>query len=158
MILAFDVPLSGDMAMFGSRHAEGPTVIGEGAVITGTLSARGRVQIDGTVQGDVKVQGQVSLGPKGRVEGELLADDVTVGGEVRGRVVARAHLHVVATGRLRGEACYASLQVERGAVLEGRTLHGEPDAEPALDAAAGAGPVEPPVQLRPSQRPKAAAS
>jgi cytoskeletal protein CcmA (bactofilin family) len=147
--------------MFGTRHAEGPTVVGEGAVIVGTLSGRGRVQIDGVVEGSVKVQGHVSVGPRGRIEGDLVADDVAVGGEVKGRVVARAHLHVVATGRVRGDMHYGSLQVERGAVLEGRTAHGEP-AEPsalgvAQDTDHDSTPVAEPVPLRASQRPQAAA-
>lgn len=148
--------------MFGGKHAAGPTVVGEGAVIVGTLTARGRVQIDGVVEGSVKVEGQVSVGPKGRVEGDLLADDVAVGGEVKGRVVARGHLHVIASGRVRGDLHYGTLQVERGAVLEGRTLQGEP-AEPSADSAPqdiGNDAVElaEPVQLRASQRPQAAAS
>jgi len=148
--------------MFGGKHAEGPTVVGEGAVIVGTLTARGRVQIDGVVEGSVKVQGQVSVGPKGRVEGDLLADDVAVGGEVKGRVVARGHLHVVASGRLRGELHYGTLQVERGAVLEGSTLQGEPaeavtDGE-VEDVGSNAAALNEPVLLRPSQRPQAAAS
>jgi cytoskeletal protein CcmA (bactofilin family) len=148
--------------MFGGKHAEGPTVVGEGAVIVGTLTARGRVQIDGVVEGSVKVQGQVSVGPKGRVEGDLMADNVAVGGEVKGRVVARGHLQVVASGRLYGDVHYGTLQVERGAVLEGRTLHGEP-TEPSTDGAPqdiGNDAVEltEPVQLRASQRPQAAAS
>ena len=151
--------------MFGGKHAEGPTVVGEGAVIVGTLTARGRVQIDGVVEGSVKVQGQVSVGPKGRVEGDLLADDVAVGGEVKGRIVARGHLHVVASGRLRGDMHYGTLQVDRGAVIEGRTLQGEPTeaAEHSADSAPqdiGHDAVElaEPVQLRASQRPQAAAS
>jgi cytoskeletal protein CcmA (bactofilin family) len=148
--------------MFGTKHAEGPTVVGEGATIVGTLTARGRVQIDGVVEGSVKVQGQVSVGPKGRIEGDLVADDVAVGGEVKGRVVARKHLHVLASGRVSGDLHYGTLQVDRGAMLEGRTLHGEP-AEPAAGLAvqnidADAVELAEPVQLRASQRPKAAAS
>jgi cytoskeletal protein CcmA (bactofilin family) len=151
--------------MFGGKHAEGPTVVGEGSVIVGTLSARGRVQIDGVVECSVKAQGQVSVGPKGRVEGDLIADDVAVGGEIKGRVVARGHLHVVASGRVRGDMHYGTLQVERGAVLDGRTLQGEP-AEPVTEGApedtgshtSDAAELAQPVLLRPSQRPQAAAS
>jgi cytoskeletal protein CcmA (bactofilin family) len=93
--------------MFGSKQAQQePTLIGRGAVIEGKVRATGRVQVDGHVDGVLEVDGQVSIGPDGRV-------------------TARGHLHVLSSGRIEGDARYETLQVDRGAVIEGRTLHGE---------------------------------
>jgi cytoskeletal protein CcmA (bactofilin family) len=67
----------------------------------------------------------VSVGPTGSVIGDVMADELAVGGRVEGNVTARKHLYVAATGAVCGELCYGTLQVERGAVLDGRALKGE---------------------------------
>ncbi|MDH5670749.1 MAG: polymer-forming cytoskeletal protein [Myxococcales bacterium] len=129
--------------MFGSKSAD-PTVIGRGAVVEGNIWAKGRVQVDGEINGSLNVDGQLSIGPEGRVNGEVIADDVAVGGEVEGRVTARRLLHVVASGKIRGEVCYESLQIDRGAVLDGRTAQGdsqEAEEEVPADVETAAAPA-----------------
>ena len=117
--------------MFKSKTAE-PTVIGRGAMIEGTVRASGRIQIDGEIDGTLQVDGHVSVGPSGRVTGEVIADDLVVGGRVEGKVTARKHLHVASTGAVKGEVRYGTLQVDRGAAFDGSALHGDqPAAEPA---------------------------
>lgn len=150
--------------MFGSK-AEEPTVIGRGAVIEGTVRVRGRVQIDGHVEGTVEVEGTLSVGPEGRVRGEVIADDIAVGGEIEGKIIAKKHLHVVRSGKVRGEARYATLQVDRGAVLDGRTLHGDDagaaklaapvpeDVPRAAEEDIQLAPPSLPAKARPSQAP-----
>ena len=112
--------------MFGSKRAAAePTVIGQGTAIEGNLRANGRVQIDGHLQGKLEVDGQVSVGPTGSISGEVIADELAIGGRVEGKVTARKHLYVAASGQVHGELCYGTLQVERGAVIDGRALHGD---------------------------------
>ena len=111
--------------MFRAKPTAEPTVIGQGTTIEGTLRASGRLQIDGRLEGKLEVAGQVSVGPKGAVSGEVIADELAIGGRVEGKVTARKHLYVASTGAVIGELCYGTLQVERGAVIDGRALHGE---------------------------------
>jgi len=106
------------------RDAE-PTVIGAGAVIEGTVRVSGRVQLDGRIEGTLDVDGEVSIGPKGYLHGELIATQVAIGGTAEGKVTIREHLHIVSTGRVRGDVRYETLQVDRGGVLDGTTAHGE---------------------------------
>jgi len=148
--------------MFGSKSEE-PTVIGRGAVIEGTVRIRGRVQVDGRVEGVLEVEGTLSVGPEGRIRGDVTAEDIAVGGEIEGRVTARKHLHVVRTGKVRGEVRYDTLQIDRGAVLDGRTLHGDEaaagDKATANKAASLSdddielAPPSLPAKARPSQAP-----
>jgi cytoskeletal protein CcmA (bactofilin family) len=114
--------------MFRAKPAAEPTVIGRGTTIEGNLRATGRVQVDGRLEGKLEVDGQVSVGPNGSIAGELIADELAIGGRVEGKVTARKHLFVAATGAVIGELCYGTLQVERGAVLDGRALRGDGDA------------------------------
>jgi cytoskeletal protein CcmA (bactofilin family) len=113
--------------MFGQKKAAAtePTVIGQGAVIEGSLRVSGRVQVDGRIEGSLIVEGMVSVGPTGTVVGDVEADELAVGGRVEGTVTARKHLYVASTGAVCGELCYGTLQVERGAILDGRALKGE---------------------------------
>lgn len=150
--------------MFGSKSgkSEEPTVIGRGAVIEGTLRVRGRVQVDGRIEGTLDVEGTLSVGPEGRIRGEVMAEDIAVGGEIEGKVTARKHLHVVRTGKVRGEVRYDTLQIDRGALLDGRTLHGdEVEAGKAASAKEAdvsdedieLAPPSLPAKARPSQKP-----
>lgn len=114
--------------MFGRRQqASGTavTVIAAGSKIEGTLRVEGLVQIDGVVDGHVLVQGQVSIGPEGRIIGDVEADDLVVGGNVDGALLARGHLHLLATGVVHGDARYTTLEVDRGGVVDGRAIRVE---------------------------------
>ncbi|HEX4352835.1 MAG TPA: polymer-forming cytoskeletal protein [Polyangiales bacterium] len=114
--------------MFGSKtkaSATEPTVIGRGTVIEGTVRVSGRVQVDGQIDGSLIAEGHVSVGPSGSIVGEVIADQLAVGGRVEGKVTVREHLHIAPGGSTRGELRYGSLQVDRGGVIDGSTLHGE---------------------------------
>src|SRR5262245_51655810 len=115
--------------MFRKSAPEEPTVIGRGAVIHGTIRTRGRIQVDGQLEGTLEVDGQVSVGPGGSIVGEVIADEVAVGGRIDGKLTARKHLHVTSSGAVKGELRYGSLQIDRGAVLDGWTEHGERDGK-----------------------------
>lgn len=125
--------------MFGKKQ-RGPaavTVIAAGSVIEGTLRVRGMLQVDGVIEGMLVAEGHVSVGPDGRIMGEVSADDLSIGGKVEGTIRARGHLHVLSTGTVRGEARYASLEVDRGGTMDGRAGRVD-DAVKAL----GSGDVE----------------
>jgi cytoskeletal protein CcmA (bactofilin family) len=99
------------------------TVISNGTYIEGKMRARGTVQIDGEIVGILEVDGQVSIGPDGKINGEVIGDNVAVGGHVQGKVTARGHLHVVKSGVVEGDVYYGSFEIDRGALLDGRTFH-----------------------------------
>ena len=108
--------------MFGSKRPKSDnaiTVIAAGSVIEGTLRVRGMVQVDGTIDGTLIADGHVSVGPDGRILGEVTADQLSVGGKIEGTINAKGLLHVLASGAVRGSARYASLEIERGGVMDG---------------------------------------
>lgn len=110
--------------MFGKKTAGsqgGATVIGRGDRFEGTLRVSGMLHVDGEIVGSIVVNGLVSIGPAGLVQGEIEADKISVAGKIEGRTYARGHLHMLATGIVRGEVCFASLQVDRGGLLDGHT-------------------------------------
>ena len=110
--------------MFGSRKAKAPepTVIGRGAVIEGTVRVFGPVQVDGQIEGSLLADGHVSVGPTGSIVGELVAEELAIGGRVEGQIQVRDHLYIAPGASARGQVRYGSLQVDRGGVLDGSTL------------------------------------
>jgi cytoskeletal protein CcmA (bactofilin family) len=97
--------------------------IGEGAVVTGELTFSGRLEIDGDVVGTITadpVEGsEVIVGPKGHVQGTVVAASVIVAGRIDGPVRAAVRLEVTEGARIRGDVSYRDLQVQHGAVIEG---------------------------------------
>lgn len=133
-------------SMFGKKQASSTniTVIAAGSTVEGTLRVRGRLQVDGHVEGNLIAEGHVSVGPEGKIIGDVTADDLSVGGRVEGTLSARGHLHVLATGVVSGSARYTSLEVDRGGVMDGRasrvdekkSMVADNDVELIADAAA----------------------
>jgi len=75
-----------------------PSIIGEDLMITGNVTSKGEIQVDGEIQGDVQC-GSLLLGDKSQITGCVLADDVVVRGRVIGsirglRVTLQAQSHV----------------------------------------------------------------
>ena len=96
-------------------------MIAQGSTVRGTLQVHGVVQVDGVVEGNLIAEGHVSVGPEGRVIGDVQADALSVGGHVEGTAVVRGHMHLLSTGRVQGDATYETLEVDRGGVVDGRT-------------------------------------
>lgn len=100
-----------------------PSVISADLVVTGTLSSSGDMQVDGRVEGDVHSAGLV-IGEKAIIQGEVLADEVTVRGRVEGSIRARKIL-LCSTCHVEGNILHEAFAVEAGAFFEGNCRHSD---------------------------------
>jgi cytoskeletal protein CcmA (bactofilin family) len=96
-----------------------PSIIGEDLTITGNVSCKGEIQVDGEIQGDIHC-GSLLLGDKSQVQGSVIAEDVVVRGKVVGsirglRVTLQSQSHV------EGDIFHQSLAIEQGAYFEGKS-------------------------------------
>lgn len=96
-----------------------PSIIGEDLTITGNVSSKGEIQVDGEIQGDIHC-GSLLLGDKSQVQGSVIAEDVVVRGKVVGsirglRVTLQSQSHV------EGDIFHQSLAIEQGAYFEGKS-------------------------------------
>jgi cytoskeletal protein CcmA (bactofilin family) len=96
-----------------------PSIIGEDLTITGNVTSKGEIQVDGEIQGDINC-GSLLLGDKSQVAGGVVAEDVVVRGRVVGsirglRVTLQAQSHV------EGDIFHQSLAIEQGAYFEGKS-------------------------------------
>ena len=106
-----------------SAAKPGPTIISADLVVVGDINSPGDVQLEGKIQGDVR-SASLTVGPAGRIEGDVFAESVAVFGEITGKVSARSVL-VTATGRVDGGLIVESLTVETGGHFEGHCAHAE---------------------------------
>ena len=97
------------------------TVIAQGVTLKGTLRGEGVVQVEGVVEGEFDLTGAVIVAETGLIRGPIKADVVRVAGRVEGSVQAREHLRLEPTGSLDGDVTTASLVVEDGGCLNGRS-------------------------------------
>ena len=109
--------------------AQSMTLIGEDAVVHGTLCVKGSLRVEGMVEGDIADAVTVEIGKKGRVKGNVAAEAVSVAGLLEGDVLASRHVEILAQARLAGNIRTRALRVEDGAFFEGscsmRSAQGE---------------------------------
>ena len=60
------------------------------------------------------------IGPKGRVDADIYAETVLVGGEVNGNIVSKSKLEITTDGKLHGDIKTGSLIVAEGVLFEGK--------------------------------------
>jgi cytoskeletal protein CcmA (bactofilin family) len=123
------------------------TFIAPGAEFEGHLTIASSIRIDGEYKGQIVSKETVVIGENAAVEANIRAKNVIIRGAVAGNVTATRELTLTKSGRLKGGVETPSLMVAKGAVFNGTTKMGRPDAA----ARARARVAEPhSVAIRPS--------
>ena len=104
----------------GSKAAR-PSLIRPSLRIVANLRSQGEVQIDGTMDGDV-LSSTLTIGEKGTINGEIVADNVVVRGRVNGRIRA-GKVQLARSAHVVGEIRYKFLSIDTGALVECHCKH-----------------------------------
>ena len=112
------------------------SVIGPDLLITGKLETTGEVQIQGDVQGDVHA-GRIVVGEQGRVVGDLLADEIVIGGVVQGSIRGN-NLTFQGAAHIEGDVYHRKLAIEQGAYFEGKSRRSDDPMGPPRNPNGGA--------------------
>lgn len=111
--------------------------IGSGMAMTGTIVCDGPVQIHGRVEGDLRAT-EILIGDSARVEGNIVAQELTIRGHVKGTIRA-IRVKLQGNGTVEGDIFHRSLSIEEHAQFEGSSHRMENPMESAAAApAAGA--------------------
>ena len=105
------------------------SVLASGLTIEGKVEGDGNVRMAGRFKGHVNVKGEVTIEPGASVEGELIADTVLVGGEVRGQIQASSRVELKESGSLIGDLKAGSLTVAAGSKMRGKVEFGWKEGE-----------------------------
>lgn len=93
--------------------------IGKGTFLEGNVETFGNIRIEGKVTGNVKSKSKVALGPSSFVQGNVIAQNADLEGEVKGRIEVAELLVLKATAIIHGDIITGKLVVEPGAVFNG---------------------------------------
>ena len=93
--------------------------IGKGTIVEGTIETFGNIRIEGKVIGDIKTKSKVVLGHSAYVEGNVLAQNADVEGELNGNIEISEILTLKASSVINGDIKTNKLIVESGAAFNG---------------------------------------
>jgi cytoskeletal protein CcmA (bactofilin family) len=96
------------------------SILGEGVEIVGEVSLTQGVKIDGVIKGNIRSNASLVVGSKGRVEADISARRISIGGEFRGTVHASERVEILRDGKVFGDLYTPCLIIEAGAVFEGK--------------------------------------
>jgi cytoskeletal protein CcmA (bactofilin family) len=94
-------------------------IIGKGTILEGNIETFGNIRIEGKVIGNVKTKSKVALGQSSHVEGNILAQNAEVAGEVKGRLEVTDILILKPTAVINGDIVTNKIIVESGATFNG---------------------------------------
>jgi cytoskeletal protein CcmA (bactofilin family) len=120
--------------MFGKKEAQPQKridgLIAGGTIVRGDIIFSGGLRIDGSVEGKISTNngdaGTLVISEQAQVDGEIKVSHVVVNGTVRGPIIADDYLELQAKARVAGDVTYRKLEMQLGAVVQGRLCHNEP--------------------------------
>ena len=123
--------------MFSKKHSKPQTridsLIGAGTTIEGDLNFSGGMRIDGQVNGNVvAAQGKPStlvLSEHARVNGEVNVTHLVINGAISGPVFASEYMELQSKAKVNGDVHYTTLEIQLGAIVEGRLIHSSTAAQ-----------------------------
>lgn len=102
------------------------SLISHGSQLEGDFSFAEGLRIDGALKGTItglqSAPSIVVISESATVTGSVVADHVIINGRVDGPVQARELLELQPKARIVGDVSYKSLEMHRGAVVDGRLL------------------------------------
>ncbi len=114
------------MSLFGNKPEKETeqvsnerNIIGKGTTITGNIETFGNIRIDGRLNGNIKSKSKVALGQGSTVEGNILAQNAEIEGEVIGKLEVSDILILHPTAVIQGDIITAKLVIKSGAVFNG---------------------------------------
>lgn len=118
--------------MFGKGHGSKPqskidSLIGAGTRVEGNVTFSGGLRVDGEIKGNVcaekGVPSTLVISEQARIEGQIDVAHVVINGTVVGPVCASDSLELQPNARVTGDVEYHHLEMQQGAVVQGRLVH-----------------------------------
>ncbi len=94
--------------------------IGRGINMSGEIDACDRLMVEGTVEAALKGAKILEIAESGVFYGTVEIEEATIAGRFEGDVTVNGRLTIKSTGMVTGSIAYRELEVEAGAMLDGR--------------------------------------
>ena len=104
------------------------TIIGEHISIEGNIRGEGDLVIEGSMKGNIELEKHnFALGSKGRFEGDIQAQNVSISGQMSGKIKTQGRVEITKEADFLGDVKAKSISVGDGAYFKGTI---ELDREP----------------------------
>lgn len=128
--------------MFGNKVSKPQTridsLVGAGTVVEGNITFSGGLRVDGRVRGNVIATGDESstlvLSEQAQIDGEIRVSHAVINGTVVGPVQGTEYVELQSKAKVTGDVLYRTLEIQLGAVVQGRLVHQEGDVQPKVVA------------------------
>ena len=102
-------------------------LIGAGTSIEGNVVFTGGLRVDGQVKGNIIAEdgkpGTLVISEQARVEGEIRVPHIVINGTILGPVQSTEYVELQAKANVTGDVRYNTLEMQLGAVVQGRLVH-----------------------------------
>ena len=108
------------MSNQNTAPSKGLGFLGEDLFVEGTIHAKKKMVVSGTVNGSISGDQEIVIAVTGNVYGTIEGNTVLIAGKVSGDLVAHKRLEVIASATIKGEVQVPSGQflIQEGAQLE----------------------------------------
>ena len=126
--------------MFGNKvpkpQSRIDSLVGAGTVIEGNISFSGGLRVDGRVRGNVIAMGDEAstlvLSEQAQIDGEIRVSHAVINGTVVGPVNGAEYVELQSKAKVTGDVLYRTLEIQLGAVVQGRLVHPEEAQAPRM--------------------------
>ena len=112
--------------MVKSKADKGVTLIAANTTVEGNIQYSGELYVNGTIVGDVVAKqgsaGALVVNEEGSVKGEIRVPNVVICGGVEGDVHADIRVELGKKARVYGDLYYKLIEIQIGAVMDGRLV------------------------------------
>lgn len=105
-----------DPAAIGDRRL----TIGAGITMSGEIECCDYLLVEGTVEAALKGANFLDIAESGVFYGTVEIDEATISGRFEGDITVHGRLTIASTGMITGSISYKELEVEAGAVIDGK--------------------------------------
>lgn len=120
---------------FSNNH----TLISRATKVVGDVYFTGELQLEGKVTGNLIAENEkdakLVIADTGLVEGDVRAPVIIVNGRVLGNIYSSKHLELAAKGNVVGTVHYHSIEMVKGAQVNGSMINTQQQVTAALDVA-----------------------
>lgn len=117
--------------MFGNKVAKPQnridSLVGAGTIIEGNITFSGGLRVDGKIRGSVVANTETAstlvISEQAEIEGEIRVTHAVINGSVNGPVYGSEYVELQAKSKVIGDVHYRKLEIQLGAVVQGRLVH-----------------------------------
>jgi len=105
-----------------ARKKEEEKILDVSASMQGSLvfSDAVNLRINGKFEGNLTTKGNLIIGKSAEVKADILGENITIAGSVKGKIKATSMLQFTSTAMVIGDIAVSRLSIEEGAVFNGK--------------------------------------